>query len=498
MLSFVSAYSKQYDQINEDIIYGIRKRDNMVTYIDELGVEIAKAIPNFVEYLGFVYDDSNKSFRDISKGKEYLFKTYGTKAEEQPTVNVNYSYSRLAIFKFKIKYEGEITIVKMPIFIPLLIDGFHFYIRGNKYAAPFQLVDAITYIGKNNSVVLKTMTRSLKLSREKVNITDTHGTQYQVYAFYTHINIKRVPMLLYYFSYYGFLKTMKYFGCEKYIKLYNDFPKEKDPSWIFFKFGKIFIAVMRDKFEQNYLLRQYIATTMQLSRKSLDQDLIGQPSYWKQILGSTLTDKKPIEKGINLLFTYTTALDYRTAMNIDKLIGGSRRTTTFAVMRWMFIKFNQLCIKNNSLVNKKLRLGEYLITPLIREVYAKLYRFMNTPKNMLDKKRVMDIFKISPAVILNAIIGKTKNKKMALNIAKYSSYVNDLSILNVALKYTVSGPGTPIEKSGKMAGNYFRQFDPTFIGKICVTTTSNGDPGISGVISPFSSVNKETLTFKDD
>ena len=494
MIEFVSLYSNQYNTLNEDVIKNIRLKDNMIEKLEETCKEIERNLGSFVEYLGYSYDDSKHRFKELAQNKKKGLTKSG-KNDDTPYININPSYTRMVVFKFRIDYDGK-QIVNMPIYIPLFIDDYHYYIRGNKYAVPYQLTDAITYLGKDDSVVLKTMNRAIKISREKVVLNDVHGDMYQSHNFYVHINNKKISMLIYHFSYFGFMRTLQYFGADNYIKLYKDSPIEPDESQIFFKYGKVFLGVSREDFETNILLRQFVATILLTGRKNLDEKMIQKTLHWKTILGSVVSDKKATEKGSSLLWTFIIALDQRTSDNIMRIVGGSEKTTSFAVLRWMFMRYSTLSNKNTSLGNKRLRLSEYLVTPFIRDIYSKLYRFLNTPINMRDKKRLLDVFKVPSTIILNAIIGKIKNKRQALNIAKYSSHVNDLALLNVALKYTSSGPGTPIEKSGKRAGNMFRQFDPTYVGNICITTTSAGDPGIASLLSPFAEVDKDTLIFK--
>ena len=384
----------------------------------------------------------------------------------------------------------------MPIYIPLFIDGYHYYIRGNKYSAPYQLTDAITYTNKDDMVVLKTMTRAIKISRDKVIVHDVHGHQYNSHVFGLYISSKRVALLLYYFAYYGFVKTAKYFGCEKFFAVYDECPIEPDPERIFFKFGSLFIGVDRKRFEDNYLLRQYIATCLSLSKKGINVESIQRVAYWKTLLGASISETKPLEKGTGLLYTFITALDHRTMINIQNLVGGSPKMTMFSVVRWMFMRYNHLVAKTGSLENKRLRLAEYIITPLIRVMYSKLYRFMNTSHKTKDVNRLLDIFKVSSAIILNAIIGKTRSKNLGLNIAKYSSYVNDMALLNVATKFTTAGPGSPMERSGKLVGASYRRFDTSSVGKVCLIATSNSDPGVSGSIVPSAQIDLKTMTFK--
>ena len=51
-LQWVSNYSKEFDNFNDDVIVGIRKNDDMVVHIDETFREVQKHLPKNMEYLG--------------------------------------------------------------------------------------------------------------------------------------------------------------------------------------------------------------------------------------------------------------------------------------------------------------------------------------------------------------------------------------------------------------------------------------------------------------
>lgn len=492
MLEFVSAYSHQFDHVNRDIVKGIRERDDMAGSIEEACIELARTIPDHIKYLGYSYDDSGKVIRELNKSKSK------DKKDSKSSVSVDQTYARLAVFKFKIRFDGVSRFVEMPIYIPLFIDGYHYLIRGNKYSAPYQLTDAVTYTNKEDMVVIKFMTRAIKMSREKCTLTDVHGAQYQSHQFYMHLTSKKVPFLLFYFAHFGFFRTHKYFGCEKLMGFCADYPIEPMEDRIFFKFGMLYMWVNRNHFESSYLFRQYIATVLALGKKGINQDTVQRVTYWKTILGASISETKTLEKGQGLISTFIVALDHRTMENIDKLVGhkGFKRESMFSVVRWLFLNYSEAAAKSASLENKRIRLSEYQVTPLIRILYHKLYRFMNTNAKTRDMRRLEDIFKVSPAIIINAIIGKTRSKSGSLNIAKFSSYTNDFALINVGLKYTSAGPGSPMENSGKMVGDRYRRFDVSNVGRTCLITTSNSDPGISGSLVPSAQVDLESMTFK--
>ena len=106
----------------------------------------------------------------------------------------------------------------MAIWIPLLYDNAHFYIKGNKYSCPLQVIDAITFT-KKNVLVLKTITRAIKFERVKANITDIFGNKYNTSKIMVYVTKKSVPLVLYFFACFGFFRTLKYFGVDDKITI---------------------------------------------------------------------------------------------------------------------------------------------------------------------------------------------------------------------------------------------------------------------------------------
>lgn len=502
MREFLSKFSDRYDTLNEDIILNIRKTDSIVEKIEETCIELTKSLSEYVTYLGFDWDDSKNKFKEVNSSSKKKDSKTG-RFENVQYVNVNHTYSRLAVFHFRIKWvdprTGEVTIKKldMPVYIPLIFDNYHYFIRGNKWACPYQLIDAITYLGKGNSIVLRTLTRAIKLSRENTTIKDAHGIEFKTNEFYTHISNKKIPFVLYYFAYYGFFRTLEFFGVQKYVKIYEDCPVDPDEDVIYFKFGQVYLGVDRDKFNSIYELKQFVATILALGRKNLILNQIRDAFYWRMVLGTYVSLTKSYDQGAALLTTFACCIDTRTKTNIATIVGGSPKTNAFTILRWMFLNYSQLSNKTVSIYNKRIRYAEYLVTPLTRECQTRLYRFLKTRPNMRDAKRIYDIFKPSPSILCNAIVGKTKakNKNQMLNVAKYSNQVNDLVLLNTALKYTCAGPSSALEHSGKRAAIGFRIFAPNYVGKVDVLCTPNSSVGTAGNFTPWVDVDSKTLTF---
>lgn len=511
MREFLSYYSNKHDDINEDLIRNIRATDNMVEKIEEMCKELEKMLHENFTYVGVEFDDGKNRFREANSSKKRDSKT--GKLENATYVNVNYTYSRLAVFHFKVRFKdprtGDVSMCKasMPIYIPQLIDDYHYYIRGNAYICPYQILDSLIYHSRDNGIVFKTLNRAIKLTKSRTTLEDAHGSLYKTDTFYIHMGKKKIPFLLLYFAYYGFFKTLTYFfgtnttknknilddSC---IKLYEEPTTEPNDKIIFFKFGKYYLGVNRKAFESNYLLRQYVATTLALGRKNLEISDIQNVYYWMRTLGAYISQTKPYEQGNALLTTFLTCLDARSIVNINRLVGGSKKDTPFQVLRWMWLDYATLSNKNTSLKNKRIRYTEYLVAPLVREIQMKLYRYLKTRPKMRDMKRLLDILKVSSSIICHSIIGKTKSKQNALNVTKYSNQVNDLSIINTALKWTKAGPQSAIERTtAKRASAQMRALDSSCVGQIDLLSFSSASVGIAGNFNAYADVNPETLTF---
>ena len=226
MREFLAYYSDhRHDEMNEYVIKDLRLQDNMVEKIEELCRELEKILHDNLTYVGVEFDDSKNRFREANASSKKRDSKTG-KLENATYVNVNYTYSRMAVFHFKVKFKdprtGDVSMCKadMPIYIPQFFDDYHYYIRGNLYSGPYQIIDSTCYQSKDNGIVLKTLTRAIKLSKTRSTITDAHGLPFKTDTFYLHMGKKKIPFLLFYFAYFGFFRTLQFFGCDKYMKLY--------------------------------------------------------------------------------------------------------------------------------------------------------------------------------------------------------------------------------------------------------------------------------------
>ena len=502
-LELVSGFSSKNDgMFNDKLIVEIRKKDEMTKYIDDACKAVCQLIPEYVKYLGYHYQDSRGKMLERDKDDEGSLKTAN---KNEIRININDTFAKEAIFDFECSFGGTTIHQSFSMWIPLLIDNSHFYIRGNKYSCPLQIIDAITFT-KKNVLVLKTMTRAIKFERQKVVITDIFGKKYNTSKIMIYVTRKCIPVLIYFFAYFGFYRTLEYFGVDKWIKLYSLSDNEKTPdlsafpiNQYIFKFGQVYMGVDKQAFDENNVFRTFVATILASQKRSMDMDYIRNVTRWTMLLGESISIQKSMEKGIALLKTFNNSLDYHTREIISQLVPGTDRSNIYAVARWIFCNYASLTSKDDGLQNKRLRLGEYLISPFTVMFTEKIYRFMNTPDKLKTMDGLLDVFKIKSSLILNAIIGKISHQVTGLTIAKFSSECNDDALTNTLLMVTKTGPGSPSAKS-KRVSTALRQFPIDYIGAInFIEGQSAGAPGLSHFICPCNQTfNMDKMTFEID
>ena len=499
MLDLVAGFSSKNDnKFNDELLCGIRNNDDMVSYIDESCRAVAKLLPENIKYLGHSEIDNRK--RMLERDALDKDPKGSKKAKNEIRINISYSYAKEVSFNFEIHFGGQVMNTNFTLWIPLLIDNAHFFIRGNKYSAPIQIVDAISYTQKN-MLVLKTLTRALKYERSKCIISDIYGKKYNVEKICILLTKKPIPLLVYFFAAYGFFNTIEYFGANQYIKVYSGDPKESIPkNKYLFKFGNnLYLGVDIEEFDTNRVLRTFVGTLIASTKRTMDMDYIRNPVRWLGYLGETISQAKSLEKGQSMLKTFMNILDTATVRNIHDLVDGETRDNMFKVARWIFINYTQMCSKDDGLQNKRLRLNEYLISPFTKIFVDKVHRFMNTPDKIKTINTLQDIFKIKSSIILNAIIGKINPQVTGLNIQKYSSESSDDTLVNVRLVSTKGGPGSPLEKT-KRVGIKHREFSIDSLGNLdIIAGTSASAPGIARYICPMcDTYNPEKKIFEID
>lgn len=482
------AMNSYHNVFKKDLITTLRSNDNIVQNLEELCKIIGDTMAPNITYLGYQIVDQRVRY---------------------PTTFVQLYDSDIYCVEFNFKIEGYdktgefCTIFKKMAFeIPTLIDGEYYYINGNRFYPIYQLLDATTF-HKENSVTLKTLTLPIKLTRVPTAIFDVNGNQYTSYIFYTDIQRKKVNMLAFFFATIGFFRTLKYFEGPQpmFFICSEDKVVKDDPEFTFFQVSKtIYLKVKTQYLTSNLNVRSMVACILEVCNKKLTIDELRSVDYWKyDVMTSYFIKQKVVRNSKIDLFieSYKRLYDSITQENMRNF--EEPKENIYEVLRWMFINFTKLLYRDNaSIFNKRVRLSEYQIAPIVRRVMTKMHRVMHSRDRFKTPKKFEEIltlpYKYTPDpndrkkleqssdILIKAIINS--------NNTKYADCVNDMNLFNIALKWTLNAPSTTVSKGPKSNSLSFSQRaqSPSFIGIISLNTSGAGDPGGTGCFTPFATI----------
>ena len=460
MYDFIKHYENP-NKFNEEIITGLRKKDEMLEYL----LDVCNALANTVPYVTF---DGYEIEEDESK------------FSKKHHLSIKYSRLSLITFYFTITINDEVEKIKMPIFIPKLINNYYFYLNGNTYYAIYQHVDESTY-NTRDSVILKSLLMPIIVKSDSKDIIDTNDINYTTKIYQLNLFKKKANILFYYFSDRGFTETLKYFGCEKSIQIKVLNEKESLPECkeneIYFQINKVtYLRVHKQRFEKDELFRSIVACVVDMFNKKTQIDKLDDIDYWKSKLGGIFTKNanNQISKADSVLLSFRRILDDRTKKNLR--IPEENKEDIFALIKWMMLNFKILLKKDNlSLLNKRLRLSEYQVNAFVRKVSNNTYRILNS--KTLTMTKIKSCFSISPTIIIQDL--------QTSELLRYNNAVNDMSLFNCALRFSNRGPSSISDGGKKTVPTAYRGIHISHLGRVSLNNLSNGDPGMSGSLTGF-------------
>ena len=470
MKEFISQYQQTSKKFNEDIILNLRKNDDMRKYLEDIG-RLVETV-EYITFDGVVIEHDESKFKTRksspkSKGKN-------SKKDEFFWIPIKESRLSLATLHFSVNHPEGSAKIEIPIFIPKLISNFFYILNGNRYYAIYQNVDSSTYTNKGK-ITLKSLLMPIIVKLDKVIIEDTEGETYSSYVFKVDLFKKRINMLYYYFSKYGYEKTMKFFGVEDKIEILED-PSERK-GYLSFKVNKkVYVEVSESLFNKKKIVRNMTACLIDILKGLSRLDKLDSKSYWKKKLGAFFSKNVSAqeEKAEKILTSFSRILDEGTKRTLR--IDDRDKKNTFTIVRWIVKNYDTLMKRDNlSILNKRIRLNEYLIADLRRKFSTSVYRAQNSKSISLDK--LTKNFNISPMYLVKTIVKS--------ELSRYNNAVNNMDVFNCGLKYSNRGPQAMGSGSKQSVSLKYRDVHPSHIGKLALNSVSNSDPGMTGTLSPF-------------
>jgi hypothetical protein len=477
--ALVSAFQDENPEtFNEDLIYMRHKeRASLHDYFKDVFASL--------KLQGITYLES-RTITDESEFEKYVPKR--TKAIEENRMD-------LIEAKFLLEFEGEKKETSIHLFFPKLVDDFFFYINGNRYFAIYQISDRNFY-STRTGLFLKTLLMPLGLQFRKSEFETLEGTHYEGKEYVLDFfktkfqNFDALKNMFYYF----FIK----FGVTEAIDMIfentEDFTKVAlvdDADEIE---GYETIELRKDLFikfysnpgqnEQNYI--NLVATLVAALKGIRKTSITDNEDYWKRKILNSPTAK--LTKADKALISLERVLDERTKRNLKEVTDPAYKQDVYGLIRWMTYNFENLYnIDTVDIYNRRLRLYEYMLYPLLIKFSDASYRILNSRN--LDLKRLETVFSnIGPMFIIKRLITN--------ELFRYNNATSSLELFSAALRWSSRGSQSLGSSGGSITIKY-RAVHPSYLGVVSLNAASASDPGMTGTLVPMSK-NVDTMFFEPD
>ena len=395
--------------------------------------------------------------------------------------------------------EEKTEDVSFDLFFPKLIDDFFYRINGANYAAIYQLVDSGTY-STAKTFTLKTIFMPIIFRTDMYkSYEDTEGNVYEDNLFVLDAFKYRTNVLSYFFAKMGFQEALDFLllDREDYSLDSNETPPSEDfitfkvSKDIYFHYSKQLLAEP-DSYEAKYFKR-LLVSILNLLTVRISLDKFYEQDFWIKNLGKTFTKNSNVlvEKAESVLLSLERVLDECTINNLPEVEYYDDTKDIYAVIRWLLTSFDDHRDSDNmELNNKRLRLSEYLIYPVIYKFTTNIYRLINS-KN-ITLKRLRNTFSNFSSMF--AI-----KKLTTSELLRYSNCVNGLDLYAAGLKFTRRGPQSMNDGGGSNTPTKYRGLHPSYVGRIDLVAASSSDPGMTGSFTPFCKMDENNpFYFKKD
>lgn len=470
MAGFSKIISKmELPKVNEDLIKGIRD-EPLVNYVVAAFKTLESRYLKLVDWELITdetqFDPDEINIKHIKDPKSKKF----TKR-----LSMNKSSFDLLRLHFKLRAkDGEMDKV-CEILIFKQVKGYMFLLNGKKCYPLYQLVDASTY-STADRVSLKTNLLTLDLQKINKNIEDVNGTMFLAPIFIFNGFKKKIIPLLYYLATIGLNNTIRYFQFEDIIEIHRYKKYDKETQYCFRSLNGFYVKVLKYFFDNDMFTRSFVNMLVELLVECDSIENLESNEFWTGVLGSKFFISKDKDanlekfiKGKGVIVSFNRLLDtiIRSNLRLDMY----NKRDTYAILRWMMREYYVLKEKDNmDLKNKRIRLGEYIASYLIREFSGKMNMFLSESNVTLEM--VSNLLNFGQNILIKAVSGAKAS------LLRYEGSVNDMDLFN-RLKITTKGISALGENGSNAVNIKYRGIHPSYVGRLDLNTSGTSDPGLT-------------------
>lgn len=500
MIDFISYIPNQFEEgFNKEFI--TKSCDTPIETFVIIAMKELEVIENIkIEDIKIVYDmdeiDPNYHRHVINFKKKNLDKIVIPKGKP-----ILQSMCGEAIFKVRIKTNKNEKVIEKRILFPVDEDGVYLN-NGKKMRAIWQLVEASTYSQLGKITMKSRMPIIVYRNRNRV-IHDINNIGYPMPSFSYALDGKQRKMgaksgkkrtkffdpLMLFLAKLGWAKTRNFWCMDGIVDILSgvDEPTEKElEEWIYFPLDYCYVRVLEYFYNKYDEVKAFTCMCCNLYSKEypVRYEHLENKEYWVCRIGYVGSMKNSDiysfrGKGKTTIYMIERLLDQVTINNLR--MPDIYKNNVYYLIYTMIMNFDAFKSKKNmDMASKRVRCNEAIVNATlgrkINEIINKIIEKVGKSReNTIDT--LLEAFNFDSAIIMN---GMRNNSDMF----KPDDIVNDLDIL-LSLAWTSKGPNSMGEKNSKSIPAKYRYLDPSMVGVLDLSLSSNNDIGLTGAFVPY-------------
>ena len=483
---FIRYYNDKHREHFNDALFA-RSDDELIEELKKVILSCERSKYFTIKVLNFtVIDDYATMIKMLKAEEEVKHQSKDNEYNQYDYIGLKDSDIRLLVVDYFIQVPAPkkdspgSKNVRVLIMVPRYVDKYYFRIMGNYYCPKVQILDGSTYnnsgsTSKCQNVTFKSLFMATRIFRYTVDVSFLNfesGESRSAVYYNSAIFNKKVPVMKYILAKYGLFRTLQAFGIPE-IYISNEDPHRED-YYTLCK-GNIYISIPRFLFDNDHVTQSLVYTIYMSvnGKEGVKANDIWSTAYWLRSLGESYSNKS-VEKGESVLESLESIYDIPTkeALRLPEIY----KKDIYCVLIWIIREFGILSQTDNLNVStKRRRLASYCAALYGMKLSSGMFTFSGEKNIQVSQieKRIHTF----PDYLLKAIAkDRTINNR---------SSVNDLDSFS-ALKWTFKGIQGMGETKESTVPDPYRQAHPSHLGRIDLDSSSNGDPGMSGMLCPMS------------
>lgn len=482
---FIANYNSKYRESFNDQLFN-RNEDSIIHHLENVIISAQRDKFFTIKVNKFRIIEDYREIYNLLYEAESKRKNKRIKINRLDYIDLKDSDIKLLEVSYHLEANSKVKDITVYISVPRVVDKYYFKIAGSMYSAMYQIVDGSTYNNANSSnkkldqsVTLKTLFAKVTTYIKSFKIHTSDHEVIHCNCFIADMFGKRFSSIKYFLAKFG------YYGTMSFLKLNNIYVTKEpydDESYYCFEKNGIYVSAPKYYFNESNLVQSFVYTILNSVHKVEEYNELFTDYFWKIKLSNEY--KTRAGQNFNNEFQGESILDslehiYDITTHKVIRLPEDQKADIYCIMRWIMYEFTALRNKDNTDIStKRIRYAEY-----IASIYAiKLSSNINSISNLGTK---VTIEKLIQAVCIkyNYLLDQLKKCKLI----PYKNSVNDNDALTV-LKYTYKGIAGIGEKKSSAVPNKYRFVNASHIGKVDKDSSSNSDPGMSGVLCPYAKI----------